>query len=213
MDPTFIYGVTLAKTAGRLVLRLSGADVLPLEPSRLSATIGRYVGEVEKLADDMRAQTEEENRRIEDGTYKAIDDPQETWVVPAAKDPVPFLSFAPLRNAAAALDKSTAAYQKAWAAKGASLSTEDQQKLDAILLTAERSLTRSEGLPRRSWFVHQIYAPGFYTGYGVKTLPAVREAIEQRNWKEAEEQVGIVAKVIEGFAKEIDKATGVVEGR
>jgi N-acetylated-alpha-linked acidic dipeptidase len=213
MDPTFVYGVTLAKTGGRLVLRLADADVLPLEFSRFSTTVGRYVGEVEKLADDMRAETEEENRRIEDGTYKAVDDPQETWVVPAAKDPVPFLSFAPLRNAAAALDKSTAAYQKAWEAKGAALSPEDQQKLDALLLTAERALTRTEGLPRRSWFVHQIYAPGFYTGYGVKTLPAVREAIEQRNWKEAEEQVGLVAKTIEGFAREIDKATGVVEGK
>jgi len=213
MDPTFIYGVTLAKTGGRLVLRLADADVLPLEFSRFSTTVGHYVGEVEKLADDMRAETEEENKRIEDGIYKAVDDPQETWVVPTAKDPVPFLSFAPLRNAAAALDKSTAAYQKAWDAKGAALSPEDQQKLDAILLTAERALTRTEGLPRRSWFVHQIYAPGFYTGYGVKTLPAVREAIEQRNWKEAEEQVGLVAKTIEGYAREIDKATGVLAGK
>jgi N-acetylated-alpha-linked acidic dipeptidase len=213
MDTTFVYGVTLAKTAGRLVLRLADADVLPLEFSRFTATVGRYVDEVEKLADDMRESTAEENRRIEDGVYKAIDDPTETWVVPAPKSPVPFLSFAPLRNAAAALTKSTAAYQKAWEAKGASLSTADQQKLDAILLTSERALTRSTGLPRRSWFVHQIYAPGYYTGYGVKTLPTVREAIEQRDWKEAEEQVGLVAQTIEGFAKEIDKATGVLEGK
>jgi N-acetylated-alpha-linked acidic dipeptidase len=213
MDPTFIYGVTLAKTGGRLVLRLADADVLPLDFSRMSTTVGRYVEEVAKLADDMRQQTEEENHRIEDGTYKAVDDPQETWVVPAPKDPVPFLNFAPLRNAAAVLAKSSDAYQKAWTAKGAALSPESQQKLDAILLTAERALTRSEGLPRRSWFVHQIYAPGFYTGYGVKTLPAVREAIEQRNWKEAEEQVPLVAKTIEGFAKEIDRATAVLDGK
>ncbi|MEJ7701720.1 MAG: transferrin receptor-like dimerization domain-containing protein [Pyrinomonadaceae bacterium] len=62
-------------------------------------------------------------------------------------------------------------------------------------------------MPRRDWFKHQIYAPGFYTGYGVKTLPAVREAIEQRDWKEAGEQISIVAKTIENFAAEIDKAT------
>jgi N-acetylated-alpha-linked acidic dipeptidase len=68
-------------------------------------------------------------------------------------------------------------------------------------------LTRSEGLPRRPWYVHQIYAPGFYTGYGVKTLPAVREAIEQRQWQEAEQQIGIVAGTIAGYAKEVDRAT------
>jgi N-acetylated-alpha-linked acidic dipeptidase len=213
MDPTFAYGVTLAKTVGRLVLRLADADVLPLDFGRFSATVGRYVDEVEKLADDLRQQTEEENLRISEGSYKAVDNPAETWVVPAPKDPVPFLNFAPLHNAAAVLAKSAGAFQTAWAAKSASLSPEDQKKLDAILLTAERALTRPEGLPRRSWFVHQIYAPGFYTGYGVKTLPAVREAVEQRNWKEAEEQVGLVAKTIESFAKEVDRATAVLEGK
>ncbi len=82
-----------------------------------------------------------------------------------------------------------------------------QKTLNEILYKSERALANSEGLPRRSWFKHQIYAPGFYTGYGVKTLPAVREAVEQRNWKEAREQILIVAKIIENFAAEIDKAT------
>ena len=213
MDPNFAYGVALAKTAGRLVLRLADADVLPLDFGPLSATVGRYVDEVAKLADDMRDKTEEENRRIEDGTYKAVDNPYETWVVPAPKDPVPYLNFAPLKNAAAAVAKSTGAYKKAWDEKGATLTADQQKQLDAILLTAERSLTRPEGLPRRNWFVHQVYAPGFYTGYGVKTLPAVREAIEQRNWKEAEQQIGLVAATLESFAKEVDKATAVVNGK
>jgi N-acetylated-alpha-linked acidic dipeptidase len=213
MDTTFVYGVTLAKTGGRLVMRLADADVLPFDFGRMSATIGRYVDEVAKLADDMRQQTEEENKRIEDGTYRLIDDPQETWVVPAPKDRVPFLSFAALQNAAAALTRSTAAYQKAWTDKGAALSAADRQRLDAILLKAERSLTRTEGLPRRPWFVHQIYAPGYYTGYGVKTLPGVREAIEQRNWKEVDEQTANVARTIEGFTKEVDRATAVLDGK
>src|SRR5262249_4559357 len=169
----------------------ANADVLPLDFGRFAAHVNRYVDDVAKLADDMRKNTEEENLRIQDGTYRAIDDPTETWVVPAAKDPVPYLNFAPLRNAAAVLSQSTAAYEKAWAAKAGSLSPAAQQRLDAILLPAEHSLTREAGLPRRPWYVHQIYAPGYYTGYGVKTLPAVREAIEQRNWKEAEEQVGL----------------------
>jgi N-acetylated-alpha-linked acidic dipeptidase len=213
MDPTFAYGTTLAQTSGRLVLRLADADVLPLDFGRLSATIGRYVDEVGKLADDLRDQTAEENKRIEEGTYSAVDDPVETWVVPAPKDPVPFINFAPLKNAAAALAESTAAYQKAWTDKSAALSAADRQRLDAILLKAERALTRTEGLPRRPWFVHQIYAPGYYTGYGVKTLPGVREAIEQRNWKEVDEQMVNVARTIEGFTKEVDRATAVLDGK
>jgi len=203
----------MAETGGRAVLRLADADVLPFEFTRLSTAIGRYVDEVTKLADDMRQQTAEENRRIADGTYAAIDDPRETWVVPAPKEPVPFLNFAPLKNAAAALDKSAKAYEKARTTNVAGLAAADQQRLDTVLLKSERALTRPQGLPRRPWFVHQIYAPGFYTGYDVKTLPAVREAIEQRNWQEAEEQVGLVAATIEGFAKEVDRATAVLEGK
>jgi N-acetylated-alpha-linked acidic dipeptidase len=215
MDPKFEYGVALAQTAGRIVLRLADADVLPFEFSRLSTTVGRYASEVQKLADDMRKQTEDANQRIAAKVWEAVDDPTQTWVAPKPKDPVPFLNFAPLQNAVAALDKSTAAYEKAYgvfAASGKALSAADRKKLDTILLRSERALTRKEGLPRRPWYVHQIYAPGFYTGYGVKTLPAIREAIEQREWKEAGEQIVLVSRTIEGFAKEVDKATAILTG-
>jgi N-acetylated-alpha-linked acidic dipeptidase len=215
MDPKFEYGVALAQTAGRIVLRLADADVLPFEFSRLSTTVGRYAGEVQKLADDMRKQTEDANQRIAAKVWEAVDDPTQTWVAPKPKAPVPFLNFAPLENAVAALDKSTAAYEKAsgvFAASGRALSAADRKKLDTLLLRSERALTRKEGLPRRPWYVHQIYAPGFYTGYGVKTLPAIREAIEQREWKEAGEQIVLVSRTIEGFAKEVDKATAILTG-
>ena len=86
------------------------------------------------------------------------------------------------------------------------MSSDQQKALDQILFKTERSLTRSEGLPRRDWFTHQIYAPGYYTGYGVKTLPAIREAIEQRNWKEAQEQIAVVAGTLDRFSAEIDRA-------
>src|SRR6185369_8602170 len=92
------------------------------------------------------------------------------------------------------------------ASAGKTLSADQRKQLDLALIGTERSMTRSEGLPRRDWFKHQIYAPGFYTGYGVKTLPAIREAIEQRDWREASEQIATVSGVIENFAKEIDKA-------
>jgi N-acetylated-alpha-linked acidic dipeptidase len=210
VDPTFVYGVTLAKTAGRMTLRLADADVLPFGFDRLSAAVGTYVDEVEKLSGTLRKEAADRARDLDAGIYQAIDDPTETWVAPRRLDPVPYLNFAPLHNAAAALKTSTDAYQKAYAAAtaGGKVPAADvRARLDQILLKAERALTRNEGLPRRPWYVHQIYAPGFYTGYGVKTLPAVREAIEQRQWQEAEQQIGIVAGTIEGYAKEVDRAT------
>jgi N-acetylated-alpha-linked acidic dipeptidase len=214
-DPKFEYGVTLAKTNGRTVLRLANADVLPFEFERSAATIGRYADEVIKLADDLRKEAEERNRRLDDKVYQEVDDPTQTWVAPKRLDPVPYLNFAPLQNAVAAVKKSAADYGKAWSAAtagGKMPPTDVQARLDQVLMKTERALTRKEGLPRRSWFVHQVYAPGFYTGYGVKTLPAVREAIEQRKWQEAGEQIAIVAKVLEGYAKEIDRATAVLGG-
>ena len=214
-DPKFEYGVALAKTGGRITLRLAGADILPFDFDRFTTSVSRYADEVAKLADDERKDTEERNRRLDDKVFEAVDDPTQTWVAPKRQEPVPFLNFAPLQNAIAALKQSAGAYQKAYAAatSGGKMPPPDvQQRLNAILLKAERALTRPEGLPRRSWYVHQIYAPGFYTGYGVKTLPAIREAIEQRNWQEATEQIPIVAGTIEGFAKEIDRATAVLGG-
>jgi N-acetylated-alpha-linked acidic dipeptidase len=215
MDPDFSYGVALAKTGGRFVLRLAEADVLPYEMTRFSSTVGRYVEEVTRLADELRTQTEERNRRLTDRAYELTDDPKGGFVPPKRLDPVPFLNFAPLQNAAAALDQSAKAYQKALAVRttgGRPLSAAETKELNAILLTTERALTRKEGLPRRPWFRHQIYAPGFYTGYGVKTLAGVREALEQRNWKEAEEQVEVLAGVLAGYTQVVDRATAVLEG-
>ena len=73
-------------------------------------------------------------------------------------------------------------------------------------------MTRDDGLPRRPWFRHQIYAPGFYTGYGVKTLPGIREAIEEGAWDEASRQVERLAETIDGLADKIDEATAMLPG-
>ncbi len=202
-DPNFDYGIALAQTAGRMTLRLANADVLPFEFTNFAETIGVYVKEITTLADTMREETKQMNQMISDGTLKAAQDPKEIFVMPKPKADVPFLNFAPLENALAKLQESAKSYQKAMKNKSAT----SQKSLDEILMKTERALTNNKGLPRRDWFKHQIYAPGFYTGYGVKTLPAVREAIEQRDWKEASEQIEIVSKIIENFAAEIDRAT------
>jgi N-acetylated-alpha-linked acidic dipeptidase len=210
MDPTFEYGVALAKTTGRLVMRLADADVLPFELSAFTSTVAGYVDEVEELASKQREETEEENRRIEEGVYELAWDPSDEWVVPEPKEPVPFFNFAPLRNALTALQKGTEAFTAAWGASAGSLSEERAAELDDVLFHFERSLTREEGLPRRSWYVHHVYAPGFYTGYGVKTLPGIREAIEQRSYAEAQEQIEVAAEVLEAATARIHDAVSLL---
>ncbi|HEV2719214.1 MAG TPA: transferrin receptor-like dimerization domain-containing protein, partial [Thermoanaerobaculia bacterium] len=194
IDPKFDYGVTLAKTDGRMVLRLANADVLPFEFTTFADTMSRYLDELTKLADTTRRDIDEKNRLIRENVYVVAADPTKTYVPPKPEPPAPYLNFAPLQNAVARLQR--AAHDYAAAAKGV---PENAAELDHVLMHVEQLLTRNEGLPRRPWFRHQIYAPGFYTGYGVKTVPGVREAIEQKNWTEAAQQIEIVAKVIDGY--------------
>lgn len=203
-DPGFSYGIALSKVCGHATLRLANADSLPFEFSNFTDTIDQYVNEVTKLVDTMREDTKVANYSIALGLWAVVQDPTETFVVPKTRDRVPYLNFAPLQNALFKLQASSTTYQIH--TKNKTLPPSQQNELDKILYKTERFLTRTEGLPRRDWFRHQIYAPGFYTGYGVKTLPGIREAIEQRNWKEAAEQIEIASKTIESFASEIDKA-------
>jgi N-acetylated-alpha-linked acidic dipeptidase len=206
-DPDFAYGIALAQTGGRAVLRFADADVLPYAFSNFADTVGSYVREVGKLADDLREETREKNRRIADKTFAAVFDPTETYVMPTPDAPVPFLNFAPLQNAFVRLQQSAQKFDSASRAQSGKLTPQTQTALDEALMQTERAMVREAGLPRRPWFKHQIYAPGFYTGYGVKTLPAIREAIEQRNWTEAEQQIGLVADTINQIAAAIDQAT------
>ena len=203
-DPDLVYCLTNVQFGGRLMLRLANADVLPFKFDALSKTIAGYASEVKKLTDDMRRQTEFKNQMIEDGSLKAAADAREPFVVPEAKAPVPFLNFAPLENAVAKLQASADGFSKVDPLK---LDDAHAAAFDAILMHAERALLLDDGLPRRPWYRHMLYAPGFYTGYGVKTLPGIREAIEQRNWSEAETQIGHVATALNQLSNEIDRAT------
>lgn len=208
-DPGFDYGIALIQTAGRVVLRAANADTLPLEFTRLSATLDKYVKEVVKLANDMRTETEERNHLIQAGAFDAAADPKEKRLAPARQAPVPPLDFAPLQAALKRVDASARSYE---AARSVGQGTGERGKaLDEALIRTERRMTRAEGLPRRPWFRHQIYAPGFYTGYGVKTLPGVREAIEQRRWDEAQQQIEVTARTLEAVAAEIDRATALLK--
>jgi N-acetylated-alpha-linked acidic dipeptidase len=213
MDPDFSYGIALARSAGRLVLRLSQAETLPFDFAATLAELERYSKEVQALAERSREDAEERNRDLDEGLYAAWFTPHETRVAPPRLDPAPRLNFAPLENALERVRKAVAAHERARAARaGRPLAGDAALRLDAALRASERALTRDEGLPGRPWYRHQIYAPGRYTGYGVKTLPAVREAIELRNWGEAEAQVLVVARTLEGFAAQVENAAAILAG-
>ena len=122
------------------------------------------------------------------------EDPTKKYIVPAAKSEVPYLDFSPLQNALQQLKKSVDSLQVVYQNKIKNSDVKDA--FNQSLYKAEQQLLNEAGLPRRPWYKHTLYAPGFYTGYGVKTMPGIREAIEQRKWKEAQEQINIDSKVI-----------------
>jgi N-acetylated-alpha-linked acidic dipeptidase len=214
VDPDNSYGIALAKVCGRLALRLADADILPFDFRGASQTYDRYIAEVQKLADDLRKQTDETNKQLSEGLVKLAADPMIPFTAPKPKVAVPFLNFATLLNAADELKAATAAYDKALQAalkNGRKFTSTELQSLNQTLFLAERALLSDKGLPRRPWFRHQIYAPGFYTGYGVKTLPGVREGIEQRQWEETDQQLTEAAAALKRYTAEIKKATQLVQ--
>jgi N-acetylated-alpha-linked acidic dipeptidase len=213
-DPGLVYGVALAQTAGRVVLRLANADTLPFEFTASAETIGGYAKEVVKLAGDLREETEKRNRLLMEGRYEAAADPQQPFVAPKPQAPVPPLDFTSFEAAVAGLKRSAQANDEARRAlekSGKTMTLEARKSLDGLLLGSERALTDAAGLPRRPWYKHQIYAPGFYTGYGVKTLPGIREALEERKWPEMAKQAKNVVFALELYASEIDKATALLK--
>lgn len=200
-DPDFAYGVALANTAGRIVLRLANADVLPLEFEQWHKTVSGYLDEVMKKTDTLRKTVEKYNKMVDKNTFELAADPKEHFIKPEKKEAVPYLDFAPVQNQLASLKSTIDTFKST---DRSDLSPEKRNKLNQELMQVEQVLTSEKGLPRRSWYKHQIYAPGFYTGYGVKTLPGVREAIEQKDWKEAQEQIKVLAETLHRFDGHIE---------
>jgi N-acetylated-alpha-linked acidic dipeptidase len=209
VDPTFEYGVALAEVTGRLVLRASQAQLLPAKESDFAASIAGYDEELHKLADGMRTKTLELSKLLDDGAYALTTDPTKPRAPPSRPAEVPYLNFAELDNARAKLEESAKAFDKAYvrleAADGADADSA-RERLNATLTVLEQSLTDPKGLPGREWYQHMIYAPGMYTGYGVKTLPAIREAIEERRWDEANQYMGVVAHALNAYSERLDSA-------
>jgi len=203
-DKGFVYGATLASVAGRATLRMANADLLPFDFRSLHSTIAKYVTELSDLNTQMREATATENLLIKNDSYALAMDPTKKTALPVAKAEVPNLDFKPLIAALDSLKSVADKLPSVW--NKASLTDADRERFNKALYQAEQQLLNPEGLPRRDWYKHTIYAPGFYTGYGVKTIPGVREAIEQRNWTEAQQQIGITAKYILQLAGYLNKA-------
>ena len=212
-DPTEQYGRALAQTAGMTVMRLSDSDVPALDFAGLADAVGGFVSELEKLDKTEIAQIQWQNKEIQDGIFNAVADPTKKFVPPATEEVPQPLDFSSLDAAVKSLKLSAASYESAFnkLQEGASVGS-SFQAVDQDLIATERDLLSEQGLPGRPWYKHQLVAPGIYTGYGVKTIPGVREAIEQKNWSQATQEIGIVAGVLQKEADAINAAASALSG-
>jgi len=191
------------------MMRLADADVLPVDFNSFYKTVNDYATEVKTLLDNTRTDIDVESKMMKEKLFDLAKDPKKTYAAPPAKEAAPFLNFSSLENALVQLKNASEEFQRLYS-KATQLSADRQNQLNAILYKAERSLIQEKGLPKRSWYRHQIYAPGYYTGYGVKTLPGIREGIEQRNWKEAQDNIEIVAKTLKDYTEKVNAANALL---
>jgi N-acetylated-alpha-linked acidic dipeptidase len=189
-DGKFTHGAALSQTIGTALLRLANADVLPFEFRGTAETLRRYVDEIDKLA--------------------AAGSDSEGMASTGRK-----LDLDPLRSALGKLSKAAEAYERAMThvpnTTRRALEGPRLDEVNHILYSTERDFRHEAGLPRRPWFKHLAYAPGLYTGYGVKTLPGIREGIEQQQWDEAAAFVPIVAGAITRLADDVDRAASLLK--
>jgi N-acetylated-alpha-linked acidic dipeptidase len=209
-DPGFHYGVALVQTTGRVMMRMANADILPVDYKSFGNTVAEYADDIKNLLNNTRTATESENKMIADRLFYLANDPEQKLQLPAPKESVPYLNFSQLENSIAALKESADEFQRLYSS-AIKLSGDKQRSLNEVLYKTERSLVLEKGLPGRPWYKHQVYAPGLYTGYGVKTLPAVREAIEQRNWKAAQVNIDVLAQTLNDYNDQVNKAVSIMK--
>ncbi len=209
-DTDFVYGRTLSQFNGSMIMRLADADLLPFDFSDFADTVQTYVKGLQAFSTKMRDDIRERNLEIEEGVFTASADPKKAYFPPKKEDVPPYLDFSPLQNSADALSRSAGEYDKALTAAeangGSALTSASIAEVNGLLIQSERKLTTPEGLPGRFWYKHQIYAPGVYTGYESKAIPAVREAIEQKKWKQAEQAMARAAAVLQDEATLVSSA-------
>jgi N-acetylated-alpha-linked acidic dipeptidase len=209
-DPGLAYGAALSQTVGRLVLRIADAETPPLRFTSLASTVRGYLTEVKTLVDTRRKQDDKRAALLKANVFALASDPKAPVAAPPAEPPTPVIELAALENAVAKLEASAKAFDAAYAAKGTGLSPTARARLNASLMGIDQALLIPEGLPGRDWYKHALYAPGRFTGYGAKTLPGVREAVEERRFADANRYAGLTAAAIERFAARIDAARAII---
>jgi len=200
----------LAKTVGRLVLRAANADLPPQRYGDFADTVADYLAEVKSLAEDKRAAAAAQARALAAEAFELAADPTRPHGPPTALLPVPFFSLAPLENAVARLQASAEAYDRALAERGAALDEGTKARLFGLARETEQMLAPEVGLPGRPWYRNLVYAPGQLTGYGAKTLPGVREGIEQERWGDVDRYAQLTAAALEAYADKIDAGTALM---
>ncbi len=212
-DPGFVYDALLAKTIGRLVLRAADAELPQQRAGEFAAVVAGYLAEVKKLADTEREQAAAQSALLRDHVFQIAADPTKTSRPPAPLDAVPYLEFAPLENAVDRLKASAHAYDAALAQDGASMTGAHLAQLQSLMLSIDQTLAPDQGLPGRPWYRNLIYAPGRFTGYDAKTLPGVREAIEERRWSDANHNIVLVADALDAYSDRLDAALRMIVGK
>ncbi len=215
VDPTFEYGTALAEVAGRMVLRAADADLLPARESDFAASVSGYDEQLHKLLDSTRAKTRDLDKLLAEGAYTLAQNPRLPRAPPTRLTEVPELNFAELDNAVERLKASAKAFDAEYlrvAASGDPRDNAERVRMNAALSGLEAALTDPKGLPGREWYQHMMYAPGLNTGYGVKTLPGIREAIEERHWDEANQYVGVVAHALNAYSDRLAAAAVSADG-
>jgi N-acetylated-alpha-linked acidic dipeptidase len=213
LDTDFAYGRALAQTVGTAVIRLADADVVPVEFTDFAETVQKYGHELKDLLAKKQDEIRERNRQINDGVFAALRDPKKPVPIPSVETVPPAINFAPLDNATAALADSARRFDKALGAARVKVTANQAAlaALNATLRRAEIQLIDNDGLYRRPWYRHLIYAPGYYTGYGVKTIPGVREGIEDGRYSDAEKEVVRVASALTRLTSLVDSASSDLE--
>jgi N-acetylated-alpha-linked acidic dipeptidase len=177
------------------------------------------VGELKNELKDKQDKAKERNRQLEEGVFTAMADPRKKYAPPPKEQVPPYLNFAPLENGIAAYERAAKRYKTAFSKLAEGNPTvwdcPEIKVINQQLLLTERTFMTTEGLKERPWFKHQIYAPGAYTGYGVKTIPAVREMIEEDKWADADAGAEIAggvlmkqAALVDSIAAQLEKVVG-----
>ena len=213
VDPGFVYDAMLAKTVGRIVLRVADADLPAQNASAFANAVSDYLDQVKKLANDEREEAGIQAKLLHDHAFQLAADPTKSSGLPTALDPVPHLEFAPLNDAVKRLKSSAKSYDDALAKNSAHLSGSQVTRVQALMLNIDQTLApENVGLPGRNWYKNLIYAPGRYTGYEAKTLPGVREAIEDRRWSDANRYAKLTADALNAYSDRLNAATTVLSG-